>query len=411
MDFKVERVVPKPVDTDTGEGRKLRQEIRDFLKENLTPAVLEERAAFYGGGPDTKEYRRKLAATGWTAPVVSARWPKEYGGVERSEVESRIIAEELGRGGAGGGGIGTGIVAPVIMRHGTEEQKREWLPRIGRGEIEFSLGYSEPNAGTDLASLGMRAVPDGDDYIVSGQKIYSTGAHGATHHWLAARTDPDAEQHRGISLFIVDLESPGITIRPLWTMADERTNEVFYDDVPVPRISRIGEENQGWGILREALSYERTVVGNIVAGGAGGRRSILDELIEYARETERNGRPLAKDAVVRQSLAQLAIEGSIRRLHGYRTAWLMGKGIVPEVEASMQKVWANELDQRMANTGLQILGLYGQLEPGSRWASLEGKIEHLYRFAVHLTYGGGSHELMRNMMATRGMGLPREPRL
>jgi len=411
MDFKVDRVVPKPVDTDTEEGRKLRQEIRDFLKKNLTPEVLAEREAYYAGGLHTKEYRRKLAATGWTAPVASPRWPKEYGGVERSEVESQVIAEELGRSGVGGVGSGVGIVAPVIMRHGTEEQKREWFPRIARGEIEFSLGYSEPNAGTDLASLEMRAVPDGDDYIINGQKVYSTYAHSATHHWLAARTDPDVEQHRGISLFVVDLASPGITIRPLWTMADERTNEVFYDDVRVPRKNLIGEANQGWGILREALSYERTVVGSIVPGGAGGRRSILDELIEYAMETERNGRPLAKDPVVRQNLAQLAIDSSLRRLHGYRTAWMMSKGIVPEVEASMQKVWANELDQRMANTGLQILGLYGQLEPGSKWASLEGKIEHLYRFAVHLTYGGGSHELMRNIMATRGMGLPREPRL
>ena len=411
MDFKVERVVPKPVNTDTEEGRKLRQEIRDFLDKNLTPEVLAEREAYYGGGPYTKEYRRKLAATGWTAPVVSARWPKEYGGVERAEVESQVIAEELGRSGVGGGGVGLGIVGPVIMRHGTEEQKREWLSRIARGEIEFSLGYSEPNAGTDLASLEMRAVPDGDDYIINGQKVYSTGAHSATHHWLAARTDPDVEKHRGISLFIVDLESPGVTVRPLWTMADERTNEVFYDDVRVPRKNLIGEENQGWPILREALGYERTVVVNIVPGGAGGRRSILDELIDYAKETKRNGRPLAEDPVVRQSLAQLAIDSNVRRLHGYRTAWMMSKGVVPEVEASMQKVWGHELDPRMANEGMRLLGLYSQLEPSSKWAPLDGKIELLYRFAVHLTYGGGSHELLRNMMATRGMGLPREPRL
>ena len=283
--------------------------------------------------------------------------------------------------------------------------KREWLPKIARGEVEFSLGYTEPNAGTDLASLEMRAVPDGDDYVINGQKVYSTAAHQATHHWLAARTNIEVPKHRGISLFIVDLASPGITIRPLWTMAGERTSEVFYDDVRVPRKNLVGEENQGWGYIRDALGVERMGVASMA-----NTEIIAGELVQYAKETERNGRPLAEDPLVRQSLAQLAIENRIRRLYGYRTGWLMSKGSIPEVEAAIAKVWGNELDQRIANMGMQILGLYGQLESDSKWAQLRGEIEHLYRFTVHLTYGGGSHELMRSLIATRGMGLPREPR-
>jgi len=406
MDFKV--ATPEPVDTDTEEGRKFRQEVRDFLDKELTPDVLQERDRQrdrpYETSPKLREFYRKLGAKGWTAPQ-APRWPKEYGGQERSKVEMRILAEELSARGVRESSEYGGIQGPIIMRHGSEWMKREFLPKIARGEISFSLGYTEPNAGTDLASLEMRAVRDGDDYVINGQKVYSTGAHFSTHHWLAARTDPTAPKHRGISLFIVDLSSPGITIRPLWTMAGERTNEVFYDNVRIPSKNRVGEENQGWSYIREALSVERLGMPGLVSA-----RSLVDELIEYAKETKRHGKPLAEDAVVRQSLAQLAIETSIRRLFGYRTGWLMSKGIIPEVEAAISKVWGNELDQRIGNIGTQILGLYGQLEPDSKWAPLRGSIEHLYLFAVHLSYGGGSHELMRSLIATRGMGLPREPR-
>ena len=208
-------------------------------------------------------------------------------------------------------------------------------------------------------------------------------------------------------MFVVDLVSPGITIRPLWTMGGERTNEVFYDDVRVPVANRVGEENEGWSYIREALGVERVVMGGVV--GTGGR-SLLDDLVDYAKETERGGKPLAEDPSVRQSLAQLTIENSIRRLFNYRTEWLMRKGVIPEVEAAIAKVWGNELDQRIGHIGTQIMGLYGQLEPDSKWVPLRGAVEHRYLFTVHLSYGGGSHELMRSLIATRGMGLPREPR-
>jgi alkylation response protein AidB-like acyl-CoA dehydrogenase len=402
MDFRTEDMSSE--DLDTEEGKKFRQKVRDFLKENLTTEVVEERGHYYETGPHTQEFNQKLASTGWTRPS-APEWPQEYGGVVRTEEERRILAEELGILG-GGTSVGRGIVGPIVMLYGTEEQKRGFLPKIAREELTLALGYSEPNAGTDLAALEMCAVRDGDEYIINGQKVYSTGAHYATHHWLAARTNPSTDKHEGISLFIVDLKSPGITIIHMVTIAGEKTHQVFYDDVRVPVFNRIGEEDRGWPMLRQALGFERTVVVHIVSG-----QSVLDELVQYAKETKRDGRPLSRDPLVRQSLAQLAIETSIRRLFAYRTAWMIKKGMVPEVEAAMQKVWGHELDPRMANEGLKIMGLYAQLEPESKWAPIRGSIEHLYRFAVHLTYGGGSHELMRNLMATRGMGLPREPRL
>lgn len=383
------------------EEENFRQEVRDFLDKELPPEVVQEcdAAHYYVRGPHTKEFGKKLAAKGW----VASHWPEEYGGQGRSYLERLILAEELTYRGVSGGGIGSAIVGPTLMRHGSEEQKREFLPRIARGEIEFSLGYSEPNAGTDLASLEMRAVPDGDDYIISGQKVYSTMAHQVDYHWLAAKTNPNAEKkHRGISLFIVDLKSPGITISPLQTISGEQTNEVFYDNVRVPKKNRVGEENRGWYYIVEALDFERSLVINIVNS-----RRILDLLLQYAKETRRNGKTLAKDPLVRQKLAQLAIEVHLERLHAYRTAWLESKGIVPNVEAAMLKIWGHELDQRLAKEGMEMLGLYSQLEPDSKWAPLKGVIEHLYRFAIHLSYGGGSHELMRTVIACRGMGLPR----
>jgi len=378
-----------------------RQEVRDFLSEVVTPEMVEERAGgkYYERGPHSKELMRKVGEKGWLALT----WPKEYGGQVRPLGDRFIFAAEMLNYGVAAGGSGIAIVAPILMRHGTEEQKKEWLPKIARGEIEFSLGYTEPDAGTDLASLQTRAVRDGDDYIINGQKVYSTMAHQVGYHWLAARTNVDEpKKHKGISLFMVDLKSPGITIRPLKTIADELTTEVFYDNVRVPAKNRVGEENQGWYYIAEALDFERSLVVNIVNS-----ERIVEGLIEYTKETKHKGRPLAEDPFVRQGLAQLWIEVNIKRLLGWRTAWLESQGIVPNVEAAVLKIFGHELDQRVAKTGMEILGLYAQLEPGSKWAPLKGIIEHLYRFAIHLSYGGGSHELMRTIIASRGMGLPR----
>ena len=229
------------------------------------------------------------------------------------------------------------------MRFGTEEQKKEWLPKIAAGAL-FALGYTEPNAGTDLASLQMRAVSDGDDYIVNGQKMFSSGVDKADYHWLLVRTNVNAPKHRGISLLIADLKSPGITIKEMHTISGMKTHEIFYDNVRIPKKNRIGPEDGGWGITREALSIERASVGS-----SPWAPKIVDELIKYAKETERDGRPLFEDPLVRQSLAQLAIEVNILRLFNHRISWMVDKGLNPAWTGAASKIWEAETGQRVAN--------------------------------------------------------------
>jgi alkylation response protein AidB-like acyl-CoA dehydrogenase len=397
MDFKDYSTAER----DTPEQAKFRQEVRDFLDKEVTAELRREAETNFFIPPGVIEFMRTLGAKGWLMP----EWPKEYGGAGLSSAEKSILTEEAAAYGIRLGSP-TDIVGPIVMRYGTEEQKKEWLPKIASGEAVFAIGYTEPNAGTDLAALEMRAVPDGDDYIVNGQKIFSTGAYQSTHHLLAVRTNVDVPKHRGISLLIADLRTPGITISPQWTIADERTDAVFYDDVRVPKKNRLGEENAGWLIIADALTVEREVV----SYGHVDARVVVDKLIQYAKETKHNGKPLTEDPLVRQTLAQLAIEANIFRLFTHRLNWLLTKGTLSDWAAAMVKIWSAELTQRAANAGMQIMGLYGQLEPDSKWAPLEGYIELVYRFSVVMSFGGGSNELMRSLMAIKGMGLPREPR-
>lgn len=390
----------------TEEQEALRKEVRRFLEVELTPELRSEledwafvRVPDGGLGPRACEFFRQLGARGW----LGMRWPTEYGGQGRPFMDEFIVGEELARGGWLFSATAVRNVGPAILHHGTEELKREYLPRIARGEIHFALGYTEPQAGTDLAALEIRAAEDGDDYIINGQKVFNTGGHYADYHWLAARTDRHAPRHRGISMFIVDLKSPGIAVRPLRTLAGGRTNEVFYDDVRVPRRNMVGEKNRGWYIMTTALNYERlTLLSFSELWGT------LEELVQYARETQRNGLPLAKDPLVRHKLAEMAVELEAGRVLAYRAAWMLDKGIDPRYEASIVKVLVTELAKQLANTGMQILGLCGLVQKGSRWAALGGRIEQAYRATVMPTFGAGSNEILRNMIAISGLGLPRE---
>jgi hypothetical protein len=297
------------------------------------------------------------------------------------------------------------VPGPTLMRFGTEEQKKEWLPKIAAGAL-FALGYTEPNAGTDLASLQMRAISDGDDYIVNGQKMFSSGVHTADYHWLLVRTNVNVPKHRGISLLIADLKSPGITIKEMHTISGMKTHEIFYDNVRIPKKNRIGAEDGGWGITREALSLERASVGS-----SPWAPKIVDELIKYAKETERDGKKLYDDPLVQQSLAQLAIEVNILRLFTHRINWMVDSGMNPAWTGAESKIWEAETSQRVANKGMEILGLSCQLEPGSKWAPIKGRVELGYRETVVRTFGGGSDEMMRSVIATVAMGLPREPQM
>jgi hypothetical protein len=290
---------------------------------------------------------------------------------------------------------------PCILAHGSEEQKKEYLPRICRGEIELALGYTEPDAGSDLAALQMRAVRDGDYYVINGQKTFNTSCHYAEYHWLAARTDVNVAKHRGISMFIVDLKSPGITICPLYTMAGGRTNEVYYDNVRVPKNCLVGEENRGWFYLVEALDYER-----VMTFFPTHLEVMLAELVKYAKETQRDGRLLAENPIIRQKLAQIAIEIEVARLLHYRTLLMLDKGVIGNYEPALMKLFVTELGQHLTNIGMQILGPFGLLQENSKWVPLKGRIETGYRGTVMHTFGAGSSELMRNIIATRGFGLP-----
>jgi hypothetical protein len=349
-----------------------------------------------------RAFVRKLGEKGWYA----LSWPKEYGGQGRPFIDQFILHEELLRNLAPAGGTGLTIVGPVVMAHGAEEQKREFLPRIARGEIEFNLGYSEPEFGSDLAGLQTRAVEDGDDYVINGQKIWTTVAHLTEYCWLAARTDPQAPKHKGISLFIVDMKTPGITVQPVINMLGVHSfNNVFFDDVRVPKTALVGTRDRGWYALASALDFERTPIYPFFS--IFGQLPILEEMAGYAREATHQGQPLAKIPTVRHRLAELRVEIEAGRMMAYRVASMMNQGAVPNYEASMIKFYATELAQRLANLGMQLLGLYGQLEPNSPRNRLRGQWERFYLGSVGATIGAGATEVQRNIVAQRGLGLPR----
>ena len=381
------------------EEEEFRKELGEFLDKELTEEIARQNWEDKGLGPEGREFARKLGAKGW----LGLGWPEEYGGSGGSPMYEFILVTELARRGAHvPNDIARLMGGPTILRHGSDELKKEFLPRIARGEIEFALGYTEPQAGSDLAALEMRAVEDGDCYIMNGQKMFNTECHYADYHWLAARTDPDAPRHRGISLFVVDMNSPGITIRPLWTMSGERTNEVFYDNVRVPKKRMVGEINKGFYYIITALNHERLTVYTIER-----LYPILNGLIQYAQETQYNGKPLAKDPMIRRKLAQMAIEFEVGRMIEYQAYSMICEGRELGYQSGVAKVFSSEMQQRLTNVGMQVLGQYGQLQEGSKWAPLKGKIEREYRASYLTTLGAGSSEIIRNIIAQRGLDLPR----
>jgi alkylation response protein AidB-like acyl-CoA dehydrogenase len=297
----------------------------------------------------------------------------------------------------------TRFLGPTIFRYGTEEQICQHIPGILSGETVWCQGYSEPNAGSDLASLQTRAVQDGDEFVINGQKIWTSMAQHSDWIFMLARTDADAPKHKGISYFLVDMQTPGITVRPLIDMSNgHHFNEVYFENVRVPRAGLLGELNRGWYMATTTLSFERSGIEGPAAAGRYVRR-----LVQYAKEAKRNGMPLAADALVRQRLGQLATEVEVARALAWRIASVQFKGDVPGPEAPAPKVFGSELFQRIAQEGMRLLNLYGQLEPGSKWAPLAGAIERLYLVSVSRTIAAGTSEIQRNIIAERGLGLPR----
>ena len=379
----------------TEDQERLREEVRSFLEKEVTPELVKETESNQGLGPHSWEFMRKAGARRWLCPT----WPKQYGGLEASNIYRLIIWDEIAYRGAMEIWAGIRMAGPTILHAGTEEQKREWLPPIARGEIDFAAGFTEPDAGSDLAALQLRAVEDGDDYVLNGQKSFNSGCHYAQYHWLAVRTDPDAPRHRGISLLIVDMKSPGISLNPVYTFAGWKANEVFYDNVRVPQRNMIGEKNRGFYVIATSLDFDR-------ASATGGIRRGFERLLQYARETEQGGMILGKNPLLRNKLAELAIEVEIARCLSYWHAWLCDQGLIPSYQAAMLKLFHTELGSRLSQFGMEMLGLYGQLQEGSKWAPLNGRIEVGCRTSTHATIFGGTSEIMKTVIAIRGLGLP-----
>jgi alkylation response protein AidB-like acyl-CoA dehydrogenase len=332
--------------------------------------------------------------------LLGMSWPVEYGGQGRSVWEEVIFGEEMGARGLQLGGLGTSVVGPTIMKAGTDEQKKTYLPGILGGEMMFSIAYTEPNAGTDLASLTSRAVHDGDDYVINGQKIYTSTVHLTTHMLVACRTDPDLPKHRGITMIIVPNNTEGVTIRPLYTQSGYQTNEVFFEDVRVPLANRLGEENQGWYVMVGSLNYERFL-------SMAGPRRQLQHLIKYAEETKVDGRPLMDDAQVRRTIARLQVDYEVGKLMSLQAMWTVDQGIVAMTEASTLKIWGSELAERIANAAIEIMGPQGILGKEDPDTTVEGIFEFHYRnFPMH-KFGGGTNEVQREIIAQRKLGLPR----
>ena len=395
MDFR-----DAPTDTP------FRAEVRAFIDKEM-PGELGQRDGGWGsfdmGGrrsPAAQAWRRKLAGRGWLAPA----WPKEYGGAGMTVMQQFIFNEEMALARAPRmGGIGIGWAAPTVMIYGTDEQKKRFIPPILSGEQVWCQGFSEPGAGSDLASLQTRAVRDGDDYIVNGQKIWTSGAQYAHRMILLARTDADAPKHKGISYFLLDMKSPGVSIRPLVNMAGSADfNEVFFDNVRVPKEDLLGEENSGWYMATTTLDYERSNIAtatNLVLS--------VGDLVRWVKKHE--GTPvcaLRRQPTLRYELADRAIEAEAARLMSYKVISMQNAGMIPNKEASIAKLYSSELEQRLALTGLKTLGLYSQMSDGG--APMNGRMARMYLYAVAITVGGGTSEIQRGIIAMRGLGLPRQ---
>ncbi len=378
-----------------------REEVREFIAAEL-PSEQERLQRGYEGGfkSNQEEYeyvmgfQKKLAAKHWLAMA----WPKEYGGGGASHMRQLVYNEEMAYNGAPAMNMGIAWVGPSLMLYGTDEQKKRFVPRITGADDWWCTLYSEPSAGSDLAALQTRAVKDGDDYVINGQKIWTSGGHLADWGWLAARTDPDAPKHKGITLFMLDMKSPGITVRPLINMAGRHGfNEVFFEDVRVPATQVAGEENRGWYHMAVALDFERSGIQSY----AGGRRSV-ERLVGLAKE---HPELIARRPSVRYELADRAVDVKVGTSLAYRVATMQARGLVPNHEASASKLFGSEMGQRIALTGMHLLGLHGELREGSAQEIRDQATGYLQ--SVSGTIAAGTSEIQRGIIATRGLGLPR----
>ena len=391
----------------SAEEQAFANEVERFLDANHDPEVMDptkENFAQLVDTPKRRAFMKKLAAQGW----LGMSWPKEYGGKEMKGVYEYILNEALARRHAPQIGKGVGIIGKTLIRHGSEKLKREFLPQIIAGEIEFAVGYSEPQAGSDAANMQLKAekVPGG--WRMNGQKIWTTSAHFADWYWFGARTDPDKQKHDGISVFLLPMRAPGLEIQAMPTIAKDITNSVFFTDVFVPDDYLVGKRGSGFQYISEALDLERFTMFTL---------SPIAERVKLTCEwlrggAARDGEPLKNDPTVRARIARLVTDAEVARCHSLRFVWAAiqseehGKK-PPSTQASQYKLFATQLSQRQANVALDIQGPEGQLRVDQPEAPLSGRFEGTYRATVVETIGGGSSEVQKNIIARRLLGLPK----
>ena len=391
---------------DNGEEATFRTVVRDFIGSEYEPRREQIRtegrqAAMFDRTPSMRAWEGELAQRGWIAPA----WPEQYGGAGLSVMKQFIFNEEMAEARAPRpGGIAIGMAGPTLITIGTEEQQAEHLPPILSGEAVWCQGYSEPGSGSDLASLQTRAVKDGDDWVVNGQKIWTSGAHRADWMIMLARTDPDAPKHKGITYFMLDMHSPGVEVRPLVNMTNTHEfNEVFFEDVRIPSRHILGEVDRGWYGAVTTLDFERSSIGSAV-----GMRQGVEHVIDFAKENRGSGiSSLGENEETRFALADRYIEAQTAMMISYRIVSMQSQGLIPNYEASMAKLYAMELNQRIQATAMKVMGLYGQLGSGDPYAPRRGRYQYSFLRSIANTIEGGTSEIQRNIIATRGLGLPR----
>ena len=387
----------------TGQQQKFRAQVRDFVESELPPHMimpvvnLAEDLYRDDVWDLHKHMARKLGERGW----LSLGWPEQYGGKNESPMLSAVFQEELRyRGAPGWDPQGSSMVGPLILHFGMEEQKKRFLPGIASGEVSWCQGYSEPEAGSDLASLKTTAVRNGDHFILNGQKLWTSGAHLADWCHLLARTDQSASnKHAGLTYFLLDMNTPGISVRTIEDMCGGHgLCEVFFDNVRIPAENALGPVNNGWEVTMSQLNFER---GSDV-GGTAMMRGFFDLLLEYLKE-----RDMLSDPLIRNRIASIAIDIETARILAYQMVWLAGEGLTGSAQASMNKLFCSEANQRCARAMMNVLGSFGPITDGSKWAVVKGRIAYWYLQSFSTTLARGSSEMQRTILATRGLGLPR----
>jgi len=387
----------------TKEHEALRDELRGYYKRLLTPSVVKELREGEGVGPTARAVARQMAQDGW----LGIGWPKEYGGQGRTPIEQFIFYDESMRAGAPVPILSINTVAPTIMAFGNEEQRRFYLPKILAAEISFAIGYTEPDAGTDLASLTTSAVRDGDEYVINGQKVFTSLATDADYIWLAARTDRGVKKHKGISIFIVPTDSPGYRSAPIDNFCNLNTNVTYYEDVHVPVGNLVGEENGGWRLITNQLNHER-----VTLCSSGVVERVLDDVKVWARETILpGGRRVIDQEWVQVNLARVHAKLEFLRLANWRVAWEATQGIpLNPADASTIKVFGTEFYMEAFRLLMEVVQPFAHIEGDSPDAVLGGSLPQMLRRMHILTFGGGTNEMQRDLIAIFGLNMPGSPR-